>query len=199
MPWLGDLEKVTAKALRCDLFKERHREAFVAENSMFRRSGVGKSSRADSHEWWVGGRNDGADGLGERARRSGNGCRPSTRPARPMTSAEHADGTSRSRVRAGSADLGSASTFHEPTAWDTRTRRGQRGGAAGGSGLSRLRRGGALPVPTRRAPGGAPARVGALWQQWRPPTAAPTADRLGGQPSSTMGRDETKGSDRGGV
>ena len=126
MPWLGDLEKVTAKALRCDLFKERHREAFVAENSMFRRSGVGKSSRADSHEWWVGGRNDGADGLGERARRCGNGCRPSTRPARPMTSAEHADGTSRSRVRAGSADLGSASTFHEPTAWDTRTRRGQR-------------------------------------------------------------------------
>ena len=45
----------------------------------------------------------------------------------------------------------------------------------------------------------APVRVGALQQQWRPPTAAPTADQLGGQPASALGGDGAEGSDSGGV
>ena len=48
-------------------------------------------------------------------------------------------------------------------------------------------------------PGGAPAQVGALQRQRRPPTAAPTADRLGRQPASAPGGDGTEGSDGGRV
>ena len=52
---------------------------------------------------------------------------------------------------------------------------------------------------TVERPGGAPAQVGALQQQRRPPTAEPTADRHGRQPASAPGGDGTEESDGGGV
>ena len=97
---------------------------------------------------------------------------------RSLVHAAHDDVVSSSRARVHSADLSRPSSFVLLATWGIAFHRGATRSAAGGRCGSPLRRGQLRWSTTVQHRGGAPARVGALQQQRRPPAAVQAVLRL---------------------
>ena len=97
---------------------------------------------------------------------------------RSLVHAAHADVVSSSRARVHSADACMPSSFMILATWGIAFGRGATRSAAGGRCGSHVRRGRLRWSTTVQHRGGAPARVGALQQQRRPPAAVQAVLRL---------------------
>ena len=200
MRCLGDLKKCTAKVLRYALFKGSDAE----------RPSSSSTVRSENHDWIRGAPANAptshwpVDARAAEASASAPGGTSMDAALlhhpRALVCMHHMLAlTSSVCAPADHAVFIGASNLDEAAAWHADRHRVRPARPAGGSGRCRLRRGGAPLVPPRGAPGGAPAQVGALQRQRRPPTAAPAANRLGRQPPSATGGDGTERSDGGGV